>query len=253
MFRLLWGKVVAKPVLARFLLGSFLLTICYSGAAGQSATDSTETEVWPEIDGHVQLPLNLRILSFVGLEQATNYPFQQWYGALGLGYQFKPILRSHLENIDPDKEHYFIFGVGYEYLRTIQSGRVSDEDRVTFDLTPSFRPASRLLVRDRNWVELRWINGAYRATYRNMPSVEVDFLVHGVRFSPYGAVEWFYNEHAETRQAWDQQWYTGGIEWPYKRVFMLDTYYRREHCASCVPENWNAAGVSLNFFFGNKK
>lgn len=245
--------MIAKSVLARLLLGPSLLTICYSGAAGQSATSSTETDVWPEIDAHVQLPAGWRMLSFVGFGEATSYPFRQWYGALGLGYQFKLIARSHLENIDLDKEHYLLFGGGYEHLRTIQSGRVSDENRMTLDLTPSFRPASRVLVRDRNWVELRWANAAHRTTYRNMPSVEVDLLVHRVRLSPYGAVETFYNQDPNATNSWDAVWYTAGIDWPYKRLFMLDTYYRREHCATCVPENWNAVGMSLNFFFRNAK
>jgi hypothetical protein len=234
-------------------LGCSLITIHCSTAAAQSPANSTETEVWPEIDAHVQLPLGLRMLSFVGVEQGVGYPFQQWYGAIGLGYQFKPILRPHWMNIDQDKEHYLLFGVGYEYLRTTQSGKVFDENRITFDLTPSLRLASRLLVRDRNWVELRWINGIYSTTYRNMPFLQADFRVHGIRFSPYGAVEFFYNGIGSAKYSWDSSWYTAGIEWPYKHVFMLNTYYRREHCSACVPEDWNAAGVSLNFFFRNER
>lgn len=56
--------------------------------------------------------------------------------AAALGYQFKPIRREHLENIDPEKEHYFLFGGGYEFLRTIQSGKMKDENRITIDVTP---------------------------------------------------------------------------------------------------------------------
>ncbi len=184
------------------------------------------------------------------LEQAAGYPFQQWYVAAGIGRQVKPILRPHWENIDPDKEHYLILGVGYEFLRTTQSGQVKHEDRITIDLTPSIRPLARLLLRDRNWVELRWIDGNYSTTYRNMVSGEVDFLVHDVRFTPYGTAEVFYDG---PKHSWDQEWYTAGVQWPYKRVFMLETYYRREHCPSCTPENWNAGGITLHFFFKNGK
>jgi len=205
------------------------------------------------MDAHVQLPIGFRMLSFVGLEQGVDYPFQQWYGALGLGYQFKPISKAHQENIDQDKEHYFLFGAGYEYLRTTHSGKVSDENRITFDVTPSARLTSTVLVRDRNWVELRWKDGTYFTTYRNMPFVQADLIVRGVRFSPYGSVEAFYNGTGLPNHSWDEIWYTGGIEWPYKRLFMLNAYYRREHCSSCTPENWNAAGLSLNFFFRNAK
>ena len=245
--------MTATSVLLGAFLGSSLIVVSCSPAASQSLTGSTETEVWPEVDAHVQLPYGWRMLSFVGVEQGVNYPFQQWYGALGIGYQFKPILRPHVENIDRDREHYLLIGVGYNYLRTTQSGKVFDENRITFDLTPNMRLTSSVLVRDRNWVELRWINGIYSTTYRNMPFLEADFQVHGVRFSPYGSAEFFYNGVGSGKYSWDSTWYTAGIEWPYKYVFMLNTYYRREHCSSCVPINWNVAGVSLNFFFRNKK
>jgi hypothetical protein len=33
---------------------------------------------------------------------------------------------------------------------------------------------------------------------------------------------------------------------------MIDAYYRREHCVTCNPTNWNVGGVTLNFFFGKK-
>lgn len=218
--------------------------------AGQSTTATTENEVWLEADAHVQLPSHLRVLAFTGLEQGVGYPFQQWYVAAALGYQFKPILRPHRENIDPDKEHYFLFGGGYEFLRTTQSGQVTHENRITIDMTLSFRPFAKLLVRDRNWTELRWIDGTYSTTYRNMLSVEGDALFRGVRFSPYGTAEAFYDG---SKHSWDQGWYTAGILGPYRRVFMLDTYYRRQHCPTCTPQNWNVGGMTLNFFFENAK
>jgi hypothetical protein len=236
--------------LLRILLGTFLSFIFCPRAAAQSQTSDTETQVWPELNVHIQLPSNLRILAFSGLEQGVDFPYQQWYVAAAVGYQFKPILREHLLNIDPDKEHYLVFGGGYEFLRTIQSGIVKHENRVTLDATPGFRLPADFLVRDRNWLEFRWINGTYSTTYRNMLTVERDFLVEGFRFSPYGSAEFFYNG---AQHSWDTQWYTAGVDWPYKRLLMIDTYYRREHCNNCNPTNWNVGGVTLNFYFANSR
>ena len=244
------GNMTAKSALFVIILELSMSMICASRAKAQSVTSSTENEAWPEADAHMQLPSKWRVPSFVGLEQAAGYPFQQWYVAAGVGRQFKPILREHLLNIDPDKEHFLVFGGGYEYLRTTQSGIVKHENRITIDVTPSLRPASRLLLRDRSWVELRWINGRYSTTYRNAPSLEVDLRVHRVRFTPFGMAEFFYDS---PKHSWDQEWYTGGVQLPYKRVFMLETYYRREHCLTCTPQNWNVGGATLNFYFGNPK
>jgi hypothetical protein len=235
--------MIARCPQAGVILGLILVTI--TGAA-QASAQSTETEFWPEGDAHIQFKSNMRVLAFSGLEQGAGYPFQQWYAAAALGYQFKPILAPHWENIDPDKEHYLLFGGGYEFLRTAQSGNVKHENRITIDATPNFRVTPRYLVRDRNWIELRWIDGNYSTTYRNLLALERDFLAHGVRFTPFGTVEVFYDG---SKHSWDQEWYTGGVQFPYKHSFMLETYYRREHCATCTPENWNAGGITFHFFF----
>ena len=234
---------------AGVILGLILATIFCTGAVAPASAQSTETEVWPEGDAHIQFPSHLRVLAFTGLEQGVGYPFQQWYAAAALGYQFKPILKPHWQNIDPDKEHYFLFGGGYEFLRTAQSGNVKHENRITIDGTPTFRVTPRYLVRDRNWVELRWIDGNYSTTYRNLLALERDFRAHGVRFTPYGTAEVFYDG---PKHSWDQEWYTAGVQFPYKRSFMLETYYRREHCATCTPEDWNAGGITFHFFFARE-
>jgi len=242
-----WMDLLTSSDAARFIV--FLTTVLCS-TLGWGQTPSTEIEVWPEVDAHIQLPSHLRVLTFAGVEQGIGFPFQQWYAAAALGYQFKPILREHLLNIDLDKEHYLVFGGGYEFLRTAQSGLVHHEDRITFDGTPSFRVSSRILLRDRNWLELRWIDGTYSTTYRNQLSVERDFLVHDFRFTPYGSAEVFYDG---PKHSWDQEWYTAGIQLPSKRLYMLDAYYRRERCKTCTPTNWNAAGITLNFYFRNPR
>jgi hypothetical protein len=222
----------------------FTIIVC-SNAVGQSQPQTTETEIWPEFDVHVQLRSHVRLLALAGVEQGIGYPFQQWYIAGAVGYQFKPILKPHIMNIDPDKEHYFILGGGYEFLRTTQSNKVKHEDRITLDATPSYLLPAGFLVRDRSWIELRWIDDVYSTTYRNLLYVERDTEIHRFRVNPYGSVEFFYDS---PKHAWDQQWYTGGAQFPYKSLLLLDLYYRRENCNTCNPQNWNAAGVSVNIF-----
>jgi Protein of unknown function (DUF2490) len=243
------GSVFARFSFLVIFVAASISVVC-PRAAAQTAPATTENEAWPEADLHVQLGSQWRLLSLAGLEQAAGYPFQQWYVASGIGYQFKTISKVHWKNIDPDKEHYLVAGVGYEYLRTTQSGDVRNENRVTFDATGNFRLASKVLLRDRNWVELRWINGNYSTTYRNLIAAEVDLRVHGFRFTPFGTTEFFYDS---PKHAWDQTWYTGGVQLPVKRIFMAEMYYRREQCSTCTPQNWNAGGITLNFFLNNPK
>jgi hypothetical protein len=208
----------------------------------------TGTEVWPEVDGHVQFSPNFRVLSFAGTQQAVGFPYEQWYAAAGLGYQFKHILKHHLENIDPDKEHYLVVAGGYEFLQTIQSGKTKDESRVVLEAVPGFRTPAGFLMRDTNRIEFRWVNGVYSTRYRNKLAVERDFLARGFRFTPYASAEAFYDV---TKGSWNEEYYAGGVQWPYKRLLMLDTYYLLQKCPTCKPANVNVAGVTLNFYFGN--
>jgi hypothetical protein len=75
-------------------VGIFLMSACYMIVNSLNA-QSTETQVWPEADFHLQFPTSFRILALTGLEQGVSYPFEEWYAGAGLGYQFKPILKSH--------------------------------------------------------------------------------------------------------------------------------------------------------------
>ena len=241
--------VISKSVLTLFLK-IFLITIFCSVAFAQVQPIITQTKVEPEVDAHIRFASPWRVLAFAGLQQGVGFSYQQWYVAAGLGYQLKPILKSHLENIDPDKEHYFVLDGGYESLGTTQSGKTSDENRLVLDLLFHYRLTARFLLIDRNRVEFRWVNGVYSTTYRNKLAIEHDFLVQGFRFTPYGAAEVFYDG---AQSSWNLELYTVGVQWPYKRLLMLDTYYQRQNCTTCNPRNWNDAGVTLNFYFVNKK
>jgi hypothetical protein len=222
------------------------LSITARETAAQTAVPSTEGQFNPEIDAHVEVSPDVSLLSFAGVQDGEGYPYSQWYAAAGMSYRFQRIRSPHLINIDPDKEAYLFVGFGYEYLTTTQSGVTTTENRLALAATPGTRLfGGKLLVRDRNRLELRWVNGKYQTTYRNQLSGEWDFLVGGVRFTPYGSVEAFDN----SRHGWNEWWYTAGVQFPFGgRHWMLDAYFRRQDCSTCTPAHWNAAGLTLNYY-----
>src|SRR5215469_18134178 len=132
----------------RITASLLLIVIPSLPATGQSQTTG---EFWPAIDVHYQFSDNLRLLALTELKRGAELGYQQIDAGLGFGYQWKTIEKSHLENIDPDKEHIFVSGGGYEYLHTV-SGKPKYENRLVFEALAGTRPASRLLVRDRNRV-----------------------------------------------------------------------------------------------------
>jgi len=196
----------------------------------------------------VQLPHHLRFLAAGELNAGTNYSYQQWSAGGGLAYQWKRVTElTHLININSDKESRLVFATGYEYLWTEQEGSTTAEDRLLVEATPRYRPFGRWLLEDRNRVEFRWVDGAYSTRYRNRLTVERDLLIDNFRFTPYVSAEFFYSFD---KNSWDEQRYAVGIQWPYRRLLMLETYYLYQHTTK-APTSTNVFGVTLNLYVRN--
>ncbi len=215
-----------------------------------SAHAQSTGEFWPEVLTQIQLPHNFRTQGYLGLQNSESSPYRQIFAGGNLAYNFHRIAKQHVESNNSDKEHTILLAVGYEYLHTLASGKLKDEERINFDGTLARRPLSALLFRDRNRIELRWVNGSYSTRYRNQLSLDYDIVFRNYHFTPYGAVEVYYDGG---KGLWNEQQYTAGCEWPYRKLLILQTYYLRQHCTTCNPVNVNAAGLTLNFYFGNSR
>jgi hypothetical protein len=224
---------------------TLFLVLLAPGAAAE--TPETAGAFWPTIDLHAQLRSNIRLLAFGELKKDQDVPYQQADFGAGIAYQWKRFSRPHLLNIDPDKEHFLVAGIGYEHLRTFQPGSDSFENRLVVAATPRVRPVRALLLEDRNRIEFRWVDGDYSTRYRNRLTAEVDLSPGGAHLSPYASAEFFYDI---TDGAWKQQQYTAGLQWPYRRLLKVATYYLRQNCGSCSPEHLNVFGLTLTLFVG---
>lgn len=233
----------------RFLVPVCTLALC-SCAVSRAQSSETVGEFWPTLVAHTQLRPDLRVEAFAGSEKGADYPYQQLFGGAGFGYQRRRLDKPHPVNIDPDKEHQFIFIGGYEYLRTIQSGKTKDEDRLAAEVVFRQRLGPNFLISDRNRVEFRWVNGTYSTRYRNLLTLERDFLIRRFRFTPYASAEIYYDGG---KLSWNEEQYTAGVEWPYKKLWMLNTYYLRQHCTTCTPKYLDVGGAALNFYFRSDK
>ncbi len=103
---------------------------------------------------------------------------------------------------------------------------------------------------DRNRVEFRWVTDKYSTRYRNRLMFERNARIRSLLLAPYAAVEVYYDGG---KGSWNEQQYTGGIQWPYKESWMLDTYYLRQHCTTCAPQYLDVAGITLNLYFRSNR
>jgi hypothetical protein len=209
---------------------------------------STAGQGWYTGNLWLQLPHHLRFLATGELNAGTNYSYQQWIAGGAFAYQWKRVTHlAHLVNINNDKESRATAGAGYEYLWTEQEGTATAEDRIVLLVTPRYRPFERWLLEDRNRFEFRWVDGDYETRYRNRLEVERDLLVKNFRFTPFASAEFFYSFN---KDSWDEQQYSLGIQWPWRRLFMVETYYLYQHTSS-APTSTNVFGITLNVYLRN--
>ncbi len=235
-----------NPRSIRAILAGAALFACL-GARVSGQTPETAGEFWPTIDIHAQLRSDVRLLAIGGLESGEDFAYRQWFAGAGLGYQWERFSKPHPANIDPDKEHVLVAGVGYEYLDTVQSGSTKRENRLVVEATPRLRPPFELLVSDRNRVEFRWVNGDYSTRYRNRVTVERDFLIREFHLAPYASAELFY----DGANHWYEERYAAGLQLPYKRSFKFSAYYLRQNCTTCSPAHLNVVGMTVDVFLGS--
>jgi hypothetical protein len=157
----------------------------------------------------------------------------------------KPIVNAQGAYIDVNNEHYLVFGAGYEYLHTVQNGSKRIENRTIAQVTFRYLIGS-VLLSDRNRTEYRWVNGAYDFRYRKK-LVILGRLQRGTfKFRPYVSGELYYDRN---HHSWNQNQYGVGVQFPYKKRWMLDTYLLHQNCTTCSQSSVNMIGVTLNLYF----
>ena len=230
------------------LLASFVLISIGGGALGQ--TSSTAKEFWPKLNAAVELVPKTRIELWGQRQDGEDFDFNEWKVGALVSYRMKQILKPHRADIDEENEHHLVLGAGYEYLQTDQDDKTKREHRIILQSTPRYLHHTGLLLQDRNRVELRWVDGNFSARYRNKLTVQRDFKVDTFRFTPYASGELFYDgDH----HSWNKNQYSFGVQLPYKKRLMLDTYYLRQNCTTCSQDPLNVVGVTLNLYFRRKK
>lgn len=221
-------------------------------AAGvvRAQTPAAETEVWPKVSASFDLRPQTRLQVFGQLQNGEDFPYIQWNVGAMVSYRMKRILHRDQPGIDDEDEHRLVVGAGYEYLQTTQSDKTKRENRIVVQGTGRHRPGAGILLTDRNRLEFRWVNGVYDFRYRNKLALNRALRVSKFRFTPYASGELFWDRN---HHSWNENQYSFGVQFPYKKSLMLDTYYLHQNCTTCSQQHINVLGLTLNLYFRQKK
>ena len=91
-----------------------LVMRCLNATSTSPQTPDTGWELRPKVTTTVELLHRTRIQTWGELQHGTNFSFQRWRVGALLSHRMKEILKSQHADIDPEREHYFVFGAGYQ-------------------------------------------------------------------------------------------------------------------------------------------
>lgn len=212
-----------------------------AGARAQSS-GSTQGQTLPEVDLYWTLHPAYRLELVTSRTNDTTD-----YNSISIGptlyYSLRP--ETGLEERTAEKlmGNQVVFGAGY---RAILNTDKPDENRVELDVTPSYLFPWRILLDDRNRIDLRSLSTGFNWRYRNRATITRPFKIHRARWAPYSEIEAYYDIPSGY---WDKITYTFGVTIDLPKNMDVQTYYERQHNIHTSPGDVNAFGITLQKYF----
>ena len=253
-----WSETVSallRPDRGRRISGVtvklLLLVVTISGAVcSAAAQQGKETEFWPAVRVNIDLSKRIRLQVYGERQNGEESPTAEKKAGAKVSFRFKPLFRPLVGDNDSENQYLVTGAAGYEYIRKSKNGEPSNENRLSIEATPRYAPGAGFLFLNRNRLEFRWIDGAYNFRYRFKLTGQHAFKAKRFRFTPYASGELFWDRN---HHSWNENQYALGVQLPYKRRLMLDTYVLHQNCTTCSQHSLNALGVSVNFYFRRSK
>lgn len=212
----------------------------------QPGQPQPSNQVWATFNASFELSEKTRITVVVEKHNGEEGGYgQEKIGGI-FSYRMKRVGNLLRGDVDKENEYNLILGAGYEFIMTDQNGTSKREHRLLLQATPKYVFGLGFLAQDRNRIEFRWNAGTYNFRYRNRLTIDRPFKIRKVRFTPYAAGELFWDRN---HHSWNENQYAFGVQWPYKKIFMLNTYFLHQNCTTCSTNPLNVAGITGNFYF----
>jgi len=221
-------------------------SLCFAG----SARAGDASELWPELNGFVQL--NERSRAFFDLAYALGKESDVKSGNIAayLDVSLKPIarLRRDLLTDDWQRNKYLWARVGYDRIfeATDSTGLNVVENRGVIALYGRIPLPAEFWLETRSRADFRWIGDEYSNRYRFRLDLSREFAVRDRAVVPYCNVEWFYDTRYDD---WARTLLTLGAEVTLTDHFRYEVYVARQ--ADRLPEekDLNALGVVLKWYY----
>jgi hypothetical protein len=197
----------------------------------------------PEIDAYLKLHSNLRFAFQAKETREDGGPTQAEIGP-SIEYYWRPLKNLRPNGVDESKTRLILLSFGYRY---VPSADAATTNRILFVATPRIPAKSKLVISDRNRVELNFSKGDLTWRYRNRLQLEREVTIRGYHPTPYANVEVYYDTKF---QKWSSTAIDAGCQFPFRKHFQIDIYYEHQNNTGSAPNKQiNAIGSILNLHF----
>lgn len=211
---------------------------------------TTLTAFLPEVDSYFRVSSNVRLVF-----QAKGYMADGVLNRAQLGPSlqfnlrpFEKLRKITVFDLDDIKSVPVVFSLGYRYLPSSVQPNVNRLEAITMFHIPF---PGRILLMDRNRVDLDWTKGAFYQTYRNRITAERRVTLRSYHPGPYLAAEF---KHQSQYSKWSTTSLFAGCLFPLTKHIQLDAYYQHVNNTGPHPNHQvNAIGSILNFYFPSHK
>jgi len=206
-------------------------------------------EALPEVDAYVKLSPAWRLIVQAKDTKEDAKPGQAEVGPSVQYYarNFLSSLRDKNEHLDDSKSTVLVLDGGYRYLFPSSSPA---ENRIRFDETLHFPTVGHLLISNRSREDLDWSQGGFTWRYRNLLTVERDEWIRSYKFTPYVAVEPYYESQYGK---WSTTALYAGAILPLGKHVGFTPYYEHQNNTGGTPnKQLNGVGLLLGLYFARR-
>jgi hypothetical protein len=225
-----------------------LALACAGLCLAAEARAEAASELWPEINGFVQL--NDRARAFFDLAYALGKESDVRSGNLAayLDVSLKPVARQELLTGDWQRNKYLWARVGYDRIfeATDSAGLQVAENRGVVALFGRAPLPAAVWLEARTRADFRWIGGEYSNRYRFRLDLSREFAVHDRAVAPYCNFEWFYDTRYDD---WSRTLATLGAEVTVTEHLRYGVYVARQADRAPEEKDLDALGVVLKWFY----
>jgi hypothetical protein len=235
-------RQIALREIVRQISLAIMFLISFSEVGAQQS--DYRKEMWPEVDVFIPLKPKLRLFFMSALTKAEETK-DNLEGSVQVSLDYRANKRITLRN-------------AYRYGFSLTGKDPFKEHRIMFEQIFRQPIPLDIVVSDRNREEIRIVNGATSARYRNRLTLEREFKIGRFAPVPYGSAEVFYDNRFD---AWNRNRLNVGVQIPLKRGFplarliepkrhvILDLYFSRQNDSRSSPTHVQAVGIAVNLYF----